>query len=280
MRIKRKGCLRMSNNYTPQQVAQFISEYVTNEDVKKELKKYGYNIVPNSLTKLIGNIEKIGYKVLKNDEYLDLKEQATKPAPTPEEPFPSEIQILGGVQVEPEQVQQKELVDPFSDVPLIRSLDTPVAEKKEEFPPPLQGSNSPSVEEKPKVKEFTHTIPPKEEPTEPMQKMWFKLKEKVKEVHSISLYSLVVNAQVVSLREDNTLVIGFSTKHTYQMNQFKRKDNLSKFEEIVQELTGKNYSLVCEVLNETKEATKQQAKPNKSNEIQILGGMTAEGGRV
>lgn len=258
----------MSNQYTPQQIAQFISEYVLNEDVKTELKKFGYNIVPNSLSKLIENLEKAGYKVLKNEEYLSL---TSNPVNTSVVQInePLEYQILGGATDNTKEDTKKELVDPFSDKPLSSTgpfteevlNQTKETKKNEETPP--------------KVEEFTHTSPQKEEPVDPLQNMWFKVREKVKEVHSISLYSLIVNAQPVRLNE-NILTVGFSNKHTYQMNQFKREDNLSKFQDVVKDVTGQNYILVCEVLSDKKEQTPTPKK--QSTELQILGGTKIEGG--
>lgn len=254
----------MSTNYTPQQVAQFISEYTTNEDVKKELKKYGYNIVPNKLSLLLENIEKIGYKVLKTQEYEELKAQAEMTVREPE--VPAVHQILGGFpDTEASEPKVRELIDPFSDTPLIANVET----KKEE------PEKAPKEEVKPKVEEFNHVIPPKEEPEDPLLKLWFKLKERVKEVHSISMYSLIVNAQAVSLK-NNTLTVGFTTKHTYQMNQFKRKDNLNKFLETLKEVSGHNYEIVCEVITDKKDNMPNATATVKPVEVfQILGGQLA-----
>lgn len=258
----------MSTNYTPQQVAQFISEYTTNEDVKKELKKYGYSIVPNKLSLLLENIEKIGYKVLKTQEYEELKSKAEMAVSEPE--LPSEHQILGGFpDTSVTESKTKELIDPFSDTPLIANLET-----KEQ----VAEQAAPKEEVKPKVEEFTHVVPPKEVPEDPLLKLWFKLKERVKEVHSISMYSLIVNAQAVSL-ENDTLTVGFTTKHTYQMNQFKRKDNRNKFLETLKEVSGQNYDIICEVITDKTETTPVKTETVPSTEVfQILGGqLSGEG---
>lgn len=251
----------MSTNYTPQQVAQFISEYTTNEDVKKELKKYGYNIVPNKLSLLLENIEKIGYKVLKTEDYEDLKRKAISPIPATTTDLPSEHQILGGFSDTPEAPKNKELVDPFSDTPLIANTST-----KEPVP------QEPKVESSPKEESFNHVVPPKEAPLDPLQKLWFELKKQVEKVHSISLYSLIVNAQALSL-ENNTLTVGFTTKHTYQMNQLKRKHNWSKFTETLNEVSGENYDVILEVMNTKQETTPVKTEVVRSPEVfQILGG--------
>lgn len=294
----------MSNQYTPQQVADFILKYAENQEVKQALKKHGYNIVPNSLAKLIENLEKVGFIVLKKDEYEKLTQQNQPAAtstivqdtpkaeerPVVEQPTnqTTTLQILGGLKTEntvsnlipeePKKEEKKEIIDPFGDSTLQPKTNQP----EQKSSTTVENKNETTTAEIPKRTEdqkFEHKSPALEEPNEPFEKLWFDIKQKAKD-DSIAFYSLIVNAQPELVAEENKLVIGFTNKHTYQMNQFKRQDNLDKFKNILRELTKKEFTVVCEVVAD-KPVKPQHSEPNVSTtqEYQILGGKDEKGDR-
>lgn len=254
------------SNYTPEQIANFILQHIETPEVKEVLKRNGVSVVPNSKALLFQKLEAAGYKVIKKDEY-DKLIQNEKPvtetgSTTHTEPITESIpemvehQFLGAKppSVEPTpsdsqpksdspEPEKRRITDPFGGDSLTKETVTTNHGNR-------STSNSPTgtaMKEK-GVQEFNHYKEVPSEPESPIEKTWHQIRLQAKS-KSISFYSLVANA-ILLQSSDEEVVIGFSTHHTYQMNQLKKGDNLSTLQSIVENITGKTPSIQIKVVDE------------------------------
>lgn len=246
------------SNYTPDQIAAFILQHIDNPEVKAILKKHGKNVVPNSLSQLIANFEKVGYKVIKTEEYERLLKRE-EPSPVVVTPVaPIEVQLFGAkeveVKVEPEVrtveetkvvTDEKKLTDPFGEAVLTKEsmLGNPSAKVGA-----TMATNSDSTADE-KKKEFTHYKELPKPPQDPIENLWYHVLLKAKET-SIAFYSKLANAKILGI-EGDIVQIGYTSKHTYQMNQLKKGDNLAKLEEIFFSLKHQKVSVSVILMDES-----------------------------
>lgn len=288
---------------TPYDIAAYIAQYANDENVKAELKKFGIGIVPNSLRQLVEKLEGTGkYKVIETETYQKLLNNQ-------KEPETHSVQILGAKVETPEAQGEIKVVDPFGKGYLTpQNLQTTIKEEnvqhnqeafvgeklstgitpekasipfteeqlREEGQIPQSGTET---FEKSTTSEFKHFKEPPAVPENPLKKLWYDITQKASSEHSISFSSLIVNAIPIEI-ENNTLRIGFSSSHTYQMKQLKKKANTEKIIEVVRAVSGQNLDVSYEVLADRKEsnltlhitAEEKNANNERIHSLQILGG--------
>lgn len=288
---------------TPYDIAAYIAQYANDENVKTELKKLGFGIVPNSFRQLVEKLEGTGkYKVIETETYQKLLSNQ-------KEPETHSVQIFG-TEGNSTSLPQEEIkvVDPFGKGYLTpqnlqttikeenvqRNQETFVGEKLTSSITPEKASipfteeqlreegqipsNTTETFQKANTSEFKHF---KEEivPENPLKKLWYDITQKASAEHSIAFSSLIVNAIPIEI-ESNTLRIGFSSSHTYQMKQLKKKANTEKMIEVLRAVAGQDLDVSYEVLADRKESNLTlhitSEDKNSNNErihsLQILGG--------
>lgn len=290
---------------TAYDIAAYIAQYANDPQVKAELKKLGFGIVPNSFSQLVAGIEASGkYKVMDTESYQRLLNNQ-------KEPETHSIQIFG---IQPDQPQQNisqeevKVVDPFGTGYLTPSnvqhtiKDDNIMKNQETFVGKnLNGSITPEKANIPFTQEqlkegtpSTNTAPetfvkPSETdfkhytetvvPENPLKKLWYDITQLASAEHSIAFSSLIVNAVPIEI-SDNTLRIGFSSSHTYQMKQLKKQANTAKMVEILRTVTGQELNVSYEILAERKENSltlhitneDKQSNNERVHSLQILGG--------